>query len=385
MDIDWDSESNKRDQIIEMIRNEFGEDKVLNIITFKTETSKSSILTACRGFGIPLEEAQQLADLIPVSRGKAYTIKECLEGDEENNKEPVPLFKKTINEYEGLLDIVFKIEGLISGISSHASGLYLFNNNYVEQNSMMRTPKGLPITCWEMADSDLVGALKVDTLTVANIDMIHETLNLLMRYGLIEDQGSLRATYNKYINPDVIDYNSSEMFNILGTTQGNNIFQLSTDMGMKACQMIKPKSVKQMGLVNSLMRLMPDGGETPLEKYKRFSQDINEWYAEMQEANLNEKEIKILEKYLLSNNGICAEQEDLMTISMDKQISGFTMTEANKLRKAVAKKKPKLIQECKDLFYSKGKKLGTREEMLDYVWNKQFSLSLGLNDRSSKI
>ena len=375
----------RRDSIIEMIRNHFGEDKVLNIITFKTETSKSSVLTACRGLGIPLEEAQQLADLIPIVRGKAYTIKECLEGDEESGKEPVTLFKKTIASYEGLLDIVLKIEGLISGISSHASGLYLFNDKYVEQNSLMLTPKGLPITCWEMSDSDQVGALKVDLLTVENLDMMHETLNLLIKDNLINKKEVFRDTYNNVIHPDVLDYSTPEMFEVLGTEQGNNIFQLSTDMGMKACQMIKPKSVNQMGLVNSLMRLMSDGGETPLEKYQRFSNNIENWYNEMKECGLNQEEIQVLEEYLLQNNGICAEQEDLMSISMCEKISGFTMKEANGLRKAVAKKKPKLIQEMKDLFYKKGLELGTRKEMLDYVWDKQFSLSLGLNDRSSKI
>ena len=384
-DVDFDSESMKRDSIIEMIRQEFTEDRVLNIITFKTETSKSSVLTACRGLGIPLEEAQQLADLIPIIRGKAYTIRECLEGDEENGKEPVTLFKKTINEYDGLLDIVLKIEGLISGVSSHASGLYLFNDNYIEQNSLMKTPKGLPITCWEMSDSDQVGALKVDLLTVENLDAIHETLNLLINNSEITKEDSFRNTYNKFIHPDVLDYNTPEMFNLLGTEQGNNIFQLSTDMGMKACQMIKPKSVNQMGLVNSLMRLMSDGGETPLEKYQRFSKNIQEWYKEMEDCGLNAEEVAVLEKYLLPNNGICAEQEDLMAISMCDKISGFSMKEANGLRKAVAKKKAALIQASKDLFYAKGKELGTRQEMLDYVWNKQFSLSLGLNDRSSKI
>lgn len=376
MDIDFDSESSKRDSIIEMIRDTFGEDKVLNIITFKTETSKSAILTACRGLNIPLEEAQQLADLIPIVRGKAYTIKECLEGGEE--KEAVPTFVKLINSYTGLLEMVQKIEGLIGGISSHASGLYLFNDNYVTQNSFMRTPKGLPITCWEMNDSDIAGALKVDLLTVANLDIIHETLNLLLKNKEIEWQGNLRATYDKYISPDVLDYETPEMFEILGTPKGNNIFQLSTDMGLKACQMVKPKSVTQMGLVNSLMRLQSDGGdETPLEKYQRFTQDINEWYAEMCSCGLNQQEIKVLEKHLLKNNGICAEQEDLMEISMDKEVSGFTMAESNTIRKAIAKKKADLIKESKDLFYSKGLSLGTRKEMLDYVWDKQFSLSLG--------
>ena len=126
------------------------------------------------------------------------------------------------------------------------------------------------------------------------------------------------------------------------------------------------------------------GGERN-EKYQRFSKNIQEWYKEMEDCGLNAEEVAVLEEYLLPNNGICAEQEDLMAISMCDKISGFSMKEANGLRKAVAKKKAALIQASKDLFYTKGKELGTRQEMLDYVWNKQFSLSLGLNDRSSKI
>ena len=144
--------------------------------------------------------------------------------------------------------------------------------------------------------------------------MMHETLNLLIKDNLIDKKEVFRDTYNNVIHPDVLDYTTPEMFEVLGTEQGNNIFQLSTDMGMKACQMIKPKSVNQMGLVNSLMRLMSDGGETPLEKYQRFSNDIENWYKEMKECGLNQEEIEVLEEYLLPNNGICAEQEDLMSI-----------------------------------------------------------------------
>ena len=63
---------------------------------------------------------------------------------------------------------------------------------------------------------------------------------------------------------------------------------------------------------------------------------------------------------------------------MDENISGFTMTEANKIRKAISKKKANLIKESKELYYKKGLSLGTRKEMLEYVWEKQFSYSLGL-------
>lgn len=376
MDIDTDSEHGKRPKIIESFKKFYGEDRVLNIISFKTETSKSAIKTAARGLGITNEEAQELADMVPVHRGKAYTINEALYGDGDEKK-AVKGFESLIRSYDGLLETALKIEGVVSGVSSHASGLYIFNQPYIEQNSMMRTPNGLPVTCWNMHDSDSAGALKIDILTIENLDIIRTTLDLLLEDGVIEWQGSLKKTYEKYIHPDMLDYTTTEMWDMLSNGKAINIFQLSTDVGQQACNLIKPHSLKETSLVNSLMRLSSDEGELPLQKYKRFHDNIQLWYDEMHEANLNAEEIKTLEEHLLVNSGIAAEQEDVMLLSQDPKIANFTMGEANKLRKGIAKKNPKILQDCKDMFYNKGYENGVRKEMLDYVWEKEISLSLG--------
>ena len=91
----------------------------------------------------------------------------------------------------------------------------------------------------------------------------------------------------------------------------------------------------------------------------------------MLKAGLNDEEQKLMEKYLLSVYGVAPSQELMMILSMDPHIAGFTVEEANKLRKGVAKKQKAVLEECKALFYSKGKALGTRQELLDYVWGVQ--------------
>ena len=376
-DVDFDSETSKRPQIIEMLKRRFGEDRVLGVATFRTESSKSAILTACRGLNIPLEEAQTLADLVPTERGKAWSIKDCIEGDGEEKK-PIVLFNKIINEYPNLLNTVYKIEGLISGCGSHASGMLIFPKTYMEQGSWMYTPNGIAINCFELHDAEKCGSLKFDLLSVENLDSIHETLNLLLNNHIIEDKGSLRDNYNAYLHPDILDYKTPQMFDLLSSDSGVDVFQLSTDLAKKSCKMLNPQSLKEMSLINSVMRLMGDGiTESPIEKYNRFKNDISQWYLEMEKAGLTKEEQNVLEKYLLPSSGMAICQETVMLISMDDKISGFTMGESNTLRKSIAKKSATLVEKSRNLFYEKGQKLGTSQNMLDYVWNVQISLSLG--------
>ena len=155
-------------------------------------------------------------------------------------------------------------------------------------------------------------------------------------------------------------------------------YKVDTNMGKVATKLIKPKSLKELAISNSLMRLMAEDGEQPMEVYAKYKKDINLWYSEMKQYGLNDEEIALMKKHLESDYGVSAEQESVMEMTMDEQIAGFSVKEANKLRKSIAKKKPKLLEETKQLFYKKGKELGVRKTLLDYVWNVQFARQFGL-------
>lgn len=118
-------------------------------------------------------------------------------------------------------------------------------------------------------------------------------------------------------------------------------------------------------------------GELPLAKYARFKRVPELWYDEMRSNNLTDEEIKILEKYLKKKNGVGESQEVIMQMVMDQHISDFSMKEANKLRKTIAKKVFKEIDAVKKLFYDKGKECGSSESLLNYIWNMQISTQLG--------
>ena len=116
LDIDVDISGIKRAQVLEHLRKFYGENRVSNVATFKLEKSKSAILTACRGLGIDVDNAQYISSLITAERGQAYTLKQMYFGDEENDIKPNLTFIEEINKYPQLWEVANRIEGLICGM-----------------------------------------------------------------------------------------------------------------------------------------------------------------------------------------------------------------------------------------------------------------------------
>jgi len=116
LDIDVDISGIKRAQVLEHLRDFYGENRVSNVATFKLEKSKSAILTACRGLGIDVDNAQYISSLIGAERGQLYTLKQMYYGDEENGLQPNQMFINEVNKYPKLWEVANRIEGLICGM-----------------------------------------------------------------------------------------------------------------------------------------------------------------------------------------------------------------------------------------------------------------------------
>lgn len=361
-DIDIDSEAGQRANILQLIKEKYGYNKVLNIGTFKTEGTASAIQTICRGMDISTDEASYLSSL--VVEGKS--IKECFETMDED-KEARKLIQEMMH-YDGLIENVVKIEGLCCGRSSHASGVYIFPHPYWETNAMMRTPKGLPITQYDMASSDYQGGLKLDFLTIESLDRIRKAMELMIQDKIIEDKGGLKETYDYYLHPTKIEMQDSKMFEMLEAGEVLDAFQFDSPQGRNAINKIHPNSFLEIMNGNALMRLITDG-EQPIDKFVKHKKDINIWYEEMRVYGLNLSEMEVMKEHLLSSYGVATTQESVMRLSMDAKIAGFDLVWANKLRKAIAKAKAKkLFDSVKEKFYAQGESLGNRKAILDYVW-----------------
>lgn len=371
-DIDIDSESAQRDNILEKIKEKYGEDKVLTIATFKTEGTVSALQTICRGMGIDINDSKYLSSLVPREGVDAKPIQYCIDnyGSDEKCTKFINELRKFENEHEGFIENILRVEGLICGKSSHASGVYIFKEDYTEVNAMMKTPKGLHITQYDMLDSDYQSGLKLDFLTIQALDRIRKCMDLLIKDNHMQWQGNLRATYEKYLHPNVIDMDDPKMFAALKAGKVLDAFQYDSVAGVETIAKIQPNNFQELMDGNALMRLNPKDVELPIDVYVRHKQDITKWYKHMEDNGLTPKEIETLKSHLQKSYGVAPTQESLMRLAMDKDICGFNLIKANKLRKAVAKAYAKhLVKEVHELMISEASKLGNSKKLVEYVWD----------------
>lgn len=338
-DIDVDLPSTKRDiafEVVQRYMRSIGGD-IIRCATFGTETARSAITTACRGLGIDSNIARHLSSLIPIVRGKVRDLKTCYYGNDE--LEPVYEFVSICDQYKelGLIEVAMEIEGLVNKASIHSCGVFLVNEDFSTHNAIHIAPNGEYVSAWDLSDSEYVGNIKYDFLVTRSCAMIQTCVESLIEAGHMEWQGSLRATYEKYLLPSVLEQNDPVMWDKLNNAQVISAFQMDSPAGVKALAAIRPKSIVELAAANTLLRLQSDGDEQPIDAYVRYKEDITRWYEDMRAYGLNEDEITLLKEHLDVDYGVSATQESMMMLSMDKRIAGFNVVEANLLRKAVAK------------------------------------------------
>ena len=354
----------------------FGENKVINVGTFSKISSKTAIERVCKGLNIPNDKAAYFKSLIPVNRGKVSKLKDAVYGNKDKGISPAPGLKSELSQYPHLLESALALEGLITNRGTHAAGVLVCNTPYTDYIAAMRSADGTLISCYDLWDDEAAGCIKFDMLTVEAADKIHRTMDYLLENGKIKDKGSLKKTYYKWVHPDVLDYKTPDMWDILPTIY--SVFQFDTPISTKALSATHPHSVMDLSAANSLLRLMPDNAdETPISRYIRYKQSKDAWLKDTTDFGLNEDEQGILWKYLADAYGMADSQEKVMRLSMDEHTAGYTLKEANKLRKSIAKKDEKLQAEAKQLFFDCCKRQGTREVFADYIWNVVFAASMG--------
>ena len=386
-DIDLDLCPSKRPLILRKIKEERGQffnpdiDELSRknlgctlIATFGTEGTRSTILTACRGYrsedfpdGIDVDTAQYLSSLIPSERGFLWSLNDVINGNPDKDRKPIRLFINEVNQYPGLLEIMSGIEGLINKRSSHASGVILFDEDPYEFGCFMRTPKGEIITQYDLHMCEAAGMTKYDFLVTEVQDKLTEAIRLLQDYGEVDADLSLREIYNKYFHPNVLPIEDKDIWKALQENSVLNIFQFDSEVGSQAAKKIRPSSMLEMADANGLMRLMTaeKGQETPMEKYIRYKDNINLWYKEMDEYGLTKEEQTYLEPYFKSSYGVPPSQEQLMRMLMDEHLCHFSLKDANAARKIVGKKQmskiPALRQQVLDQAAS--------PTLGNYIWN----------------
>lgn len=369
-DIDIDVSPLARNAFLSKMKEEVGEINCIAVGAFGTVTTKSAIGIACRGYrsvdypgGIDTDISQYLSSMIPSERGFLWPLKDIVNGNKEKGRKPATMFLREVEKYPGLLEIMIGIEGLVDKVTRHAAGVVIADN-ILDYCSIMRTPKGEIISCYSLYPLEDAGLIKYDILVTEASAKITVVIELLQKYNKISKELTLKEAYDSILHPQVIDRKSLELWNKINSNTVIDLFQFSTGVGAEAIKKIQPKDVIELASANAAMRLISDG-ESPIDRFMRMKNNINDWYDELKRYDLTKEEIEIIEPYYLPYYGCIFLQESLMTILMDEKISSFTLSEANKARKVVAKKQEKEIPALKEKIYNNI----SRKEFADYIWD----------------
>lgn len=380
LDVDLDIEGGRRNLVLNKFRKDYGEDRVANVLTLGTEKSKSAILTAARALNVDVDIAHYLSSMIESDRGLPRTLHQTFYGDEEMGIRPNKTFQIEMEQnYPDLWEMAQQIEGLIVRVGEHAGGVVFVDEPFTESTALMRAPNGDIITQYELHDLEKVGDIKYDILSVDALDKIHNTIDLICDYGYEKREPTLKQTYEKIIGIYNLTREDKRMWEMCWNHEVISLFQMEKQSGVQGIALTKPKSVDELAILNSVIRLMAQekGGEQPLNKFARFKKDPEAWDKELESYGLGQKEKEILNDCLDISYGLCITQEQFMQLVQIKECGGFDLTWADSLRKAIAKKNPKAFLQLQDEYYKETKDRNLNEKLCDYVWRVLVCTSKG--------
>ena len=360
-DIDTDFCIERRGEVIDYVTRQYGEDKVAQIITFNRMTSKAVLKDVARVLDIPYGEADRLAKLIPVVRGKPAKLKEMIGAES-----PAPEFRE---KYEAdakvrhWVDLAMRIEGTNKTFGVHAAGVVIAADPLDELVPLQRNNDGQVITQYFMEDVESMGLLKMDFLGLKNLTMIQKTLDL------VEQSSGVR------IDPDCLPPEDDGAFSLLARGDLEGIFQLESSGMRQIVRDLKPSSLEDISSILALYRPGPlDAGLIP-----KF---INRKHGRERIDVVHAK----LEPILQETYGIMVYQEQIMKIAQD--LAGYSLGEADLLRRAMGKKKKSEMEKHQSLFVQGASARGVEakvaealfEQMVlfaEYCFNKSHSTAYG--------
>jgi len=360
-DIDTDFCIERRGEVIDYVTQRYGEDKVAQIITFNRMTSKAVLKDVARVLDIPYGEADRLAKLIPVARGKPAKLKEMIGAESPN-----PEFRQ---KYEGdpkvkhWVDLAMRIEGTNKTFGVHAAGVVIAADPLDELVPLQRNNDGQVITQYFMEDVESMGLLKMDFLGLKNLTMIQKTLDL------VEQSSGVR------VDPDALPSGDEGTYALLARGDLEGIFQLESSGMRQIVRDLKPSSLEDISSILALYRPGPlDAGLIPKFINRKHGRErIDVAHAK-------------LEPILKETYGIMVYQEQIMKIAQD--LAGYSLGEADLLRRAMGKKKKSEMEKHQSLFVRGATERGVEarvaeglfEQMVlfaEYCFNKSHSTAYG--------
>ena len=308
-DIDIDFCVRGRAEVINHVANLYGRDSVCQIVTFGTLASRAAIKDVGRALDIPYAEVERISKMIPPPvRGRNVSIAQAIE--------QVPELRQAMESSEqvrDVIDLARRLEGCARHVSVHAAGVVITPEPLEELIPIAVSAKDEVTTQYEMTDLEKVGVLKMDFLALNTLTIISDCLKSIKRL-LSED-----VVWSKVL------LNDQKTMQLFGEGKTDAIFQFESSGMAEICRKLKPQSIEDLSALNALYRPGPiDGGMVDdfiLRHHGKKS--VRYIVPEMKEI-------------LDTTQGVIVYQEQAMQLA--QKLAGYTMAEADSLRKAMGKK-----------------------------------------------
>lgn len=336
-DIDLDFPDNRRDDVLRYVKKKYGSDHVAQIITFGTLAAKMSIRDTARVFGLTPKEAGEWSNAIPSQLG--IRLKDAYK---QSRKLQQLVEKDPRNQL--LFETAVKIEGVPRHFSTHAAGVVISDRPLVDIIPLQLRENDLSLTQYPMGNVEEIGLLKMDFLGLKNLSILDESIQLAK-----EVNGSSLDIF-------AIPINDPETMALFRRSDTNGVFQFESAGIKNVLRKLGPENLEDLVAVNALYRPGPMEQIDTFISRKKGQQKIDYLHPD-------------LEPILEVTYGIMVYQEQVMQVA--STLAGFTLGEADILRRAIGKKEKAILDREKKHFVdgavSKGYPYQTAEEIYHYI------------------
>ncbi|WP_207714031.1 DNA polymerase III subunit alpha [Scytonema sp. UIC 10036] len=367
-DIDTDFCIERRDEVIEYVTQKYGKERVAQIITFNRLTSKAVLKDVARVLNIPYGEADKMAKMIPVSRGKPTKLKVMISDDT-----PEPEFKQKYDTEERVrhwLDMAIRIEGTNKTFGVHAAGVVISSDPLDEIVPLQKNNDGAVITQYYMEDLESLGLLKMDFLGLKNLTMIQKTIDLIQEsrgdkidpYEITSWERKAQRILAKGGDSAKLPQDVKKTYELLEAGDLEGIFQLESSGMRQIVRDLKPSNIEDISSILALYRPGPlDAGLIPKFINRKHGREKVEY------------QHPILEPILEETYGTLCYQEQIMKMAQD--LAGYSLGQADLLRRAMGKKKVDEMMKQREKFVDGSAKNGVKKQIADDLFDQMLKFA----------
>lgn len=334
-DIDLDIPDNRRDEVIKYMFEKYGMNHAAQILTFGTLAAKQVLKDVCRVFGLNKVETYRWLDAIPHAKGK-ITLAEAYQKSKE-----LQLLVNTNAFSKILFATAEHLENLPRHYSIHAAGLVITDDSLAEIVGLQAGPLGIPVTQQTKLNVESLGLLKIDFLGLRNLTILGNIIAALKSEGV-------------EIDPNQIPLSDQETLALFQRGDTDAVFQFESDGIKRVLEQLHPDSFEDIVAVNALYR------PGPMNNIGHF---INRKHGK-EKVQYPDPSLK---KILGPTYGVLVYQEQVMQTA--QVLAGFSLGEADLLRRAMSKKNADVIQKEREKFIQGAVKLGRRKEIAEQVYD----------------